>query len=404
MKVVIINPDKGGSDSGNINGSLIEKNFNLEVSQAISNYLTEKGIKNFLLRNDDSTLTTKDRLNLISNLINEGDNVILLTNMLSSGNDSGAEIIYALRNTDNLATQIANNIKETGQNVLKYYQLRNPSNTAIDYYEIIREPKTTESLIVSYGYPSNSLDNSFLTNNINNLANAVGEAIYNYLEKENIYIVKPGDTLFQIANKFGITVNDLKDTNNLTTNSLTIGQELIIPEKQEETKSDYINYTVKSGDSLYKIANNYNTTVNAIIEVNNLKNNILQIGQVLKIPTDNQNNTDNNTNNYLNYTVKSGDSLYKIANNYNTMVNEIINLNNLKSNILQIGQVLKIPTNNQNNTDNNTNNYLNYTVKSGDSLYKIANNYNTSVNEIINLNNLKSNILQIGQVLKIPLS
>ena len=98
----------------------------------------------------------------------------------------------------------------------------------------------------------------------------------------------------------------------------------------------------------------------------------------------------NNTNIY---TVKSGDTLYKIAQNYNTTVNEIISLNNLPSNVLSIGQQLNIPSANDGLEI--------YTVKSGDTLYKIAQNYNTTVNEIISLNNLASNLLSIGQQLKI---
>ena len=73
---------------------------------------------------------------------------------------------------------------------------------------------------------------------------------------------------------------------------------------------------------------------------------------------------------------------------------DIKKLNNLSSNLLNIGQILKIPT-------TSTNDYINYTVVSGDSLYSIAKKYNTTVNEIKILNNLDSNLLSIGQVLKI---
>ncbi|MBR3210146.1 MAG: LysM peptidoglycan-binding domain-containing protein, partial [Bacilli bacterium] len=95
------------------------------------------------------------------------------------------------------------------------------------------------------------------------------------------------------------------------------------------------------------------------------------------------------------YTVKSGDSLWNIANKYNTTVNDLKSLNNLTSNNLSIGQVLKLP--NTNNTNENT-----YTVKSGDSLWNIANKYNTTVNDLKSLNNLTSNNLSIGQILKLP--
>ena len=99
-------------------------------------------------------------------------------------------------------------------------------------------------------------------------------------------------------------------------------------------------YTIKSGDTLYSIAKKYNTTVNAITTLNNLTSNTLSIGQTLKIPVSTQ-NTNEKT-----YTVKSGDTLYSIARKYNTTVSDLINRNNLKTSNLSIGQKLIIPNNN----------------------------------------------------------
>ena len=87
------------------------------------------------------------------------------------------------------------------------------------------------------------------------------------------------------------------------------------------------------GDSLYKIATKFNTTVNALKEKNNLTSNTLSIGQKLLIPT-------TSTNNKLTYTVKKGDNLYSIARTYNTTVDKLKSLNNLTSNTLSIGQTL----------------------------------------------------------------
>ena len=403
MQKVIINPSAGGNDSGSINGSLIEKNFNLEISKKIYNDLKNKGIDAYLIRDNDITLTNQERLNIINSLINTNEKPIILTNELANGNDSGAEIIYALRDSDVLARDISNEIETTGQSVLKYYQLRDPNDTSQDYYEIIRNPQNTESIIVKYGYPANNLDNNFLLNNIDKLAQAVSKAIYNYLKKENIYIVKKGDTLFSIAKNLNVTLNALKKINNLTSNTLNIGQELLIPNNNiqensglDEEMNMYLNYIVKPSDTLYKIAKTYDTTVDALKNINNLTSNTLSIGETLKIPT----STTSENIKYNNYIVKSGDSLYKIAKLFNTSVSEIKDLNNLTSNLLSIGQVLKIP--NSEGNQKQEENYITYIVKSGDSLYKIANNYQTTVNLIKDLNNLTSNLLSIGQVLKIP--
>ncbi len=396
MAFVIINPEYGGLESGKIKNNLIEKNFNLNISRLIYNKLKDLGIDTYLLRDSDTTIDLQERLNLINRLKKTDEENILITNALSSGNSSGAEIVYGLKNDDSLAREITNELEANGYNVLKYYQLRNPSNTSLDFYPIIREVDNVESIIVNYGYIDNPNDYNYLINDEKNLAESVARGIYNYIKKENVYTVLKNDTLYSIARKFNTTVSKLKEINNLVNNIVNPGQTLIIPKEEKEITSpnEYINYTVKSGDSLYKIANNFNTTVNAIKDLNNLTSNNLQINQVLKIPT--PSNTIENS--YINYTVKSGDSLYKIASNFNTTVDDIKRLNNLTSNNLQINQVLKIPASKKEETID----YINYTVKSGDSLYKIASLYNTSVAEIKDLNNLTSNNLQINQVLKIP--
>ena len=121
------------------------------------------------------------------------------------------------------------------------------------------------------------------------------------------------------------------------------------------------------------------------------------MGQVIKIPTSSSDEQPD-SNSEIIYTVKSGDSLYRIATLYNTTVDEIKSLNNLTSNSLSIGQKLRIPGSGEESGSD----YVTYTVVSGDSLYSIAKKYNTTVNEIKNLNNLSSNLLSIGQVLKIP--
>ena len=206
----------------------------------------------------------------------------------------------------------------------------------------------------------------------------------------NTYIVQKGDSLYSISKKLNTTIDELKKINNLTTNTLQIGQVLRIPTKEIYENEDNI-YIVKSGDNLYKIAQDNNTTVDEIKKLNNLTSNTLSIGQLLKLPSP---LLPEDT-----YTVKSEDSLYSIARKYNTTIDELKRLNNLTTNILSIGQVLKLPKEEM----KENNNTINYTVKSGDSLYKIANEYNTTVDSIKSINNLTSNLLQIGQVLKIPL-
>ena len=155
-------------------------------------------------------------------------------------------------------------------------------------------------------------------------------------------------------------------------------------------------YVVKSGDSLWSIANRYNTTVDAIKQLNNLTSNTLSVGQVLKLPTS-TGPSQGGTSTGNTYVVKSGDSLWNIANRYNTTVDAIKQLNNLTSNTLSIGQVLKLPTSTGSSSAGTT-----YVVKSGDSLWSIASRYNTTVDAIKRASGITSNLLSIGQVLTIP--
>lgn len=100
--------------------------------------------------------------------------------------------------------------------------------------------------------------------------------------------------------------------------------------------SSAIRYVVKAGDSLWLIAQKYDTTVDAIKRLNGLTSDMLSIGQILMIPSD-------QPPAYITYTVQAGDSLWLIANRYGTTVEAIKNLNGLTGNALDIGQVLKIP-------------------------------------------------------------
>ena len=93
------------------------------------------------------------------------------------------------------------------------------------------------------------------------------------------YVVRSGDSLWSIAKRYDVTVDELKNVTGLTSNLLTMGQELVIPQT-----SGYKTYIVKSGDSLWKIASNYGVNVNDLIKLNNLTSTVLQIGQTLLIP------------------------------------------------------------------------------------------------------------------------
>ena len=263
-------------------------------------------------------------------------------------------------------------------------------NPSKDYYFMQRNTSPLESITIEYGFlDSKNDDVNQLKSNWKKYAEAALQGILNYIGymdviNDNIYIVKKGDSLYSIAQKYNTSVEELKKINNLDSNQLVIGQQLIIPNLEDMDENYYI---VKAGDNLYSIANKYNISVNELKSINNLVSDNLYIGQkILLVP---MNNNDNNI-----YTVKLGDTLYSIAKRYNVPVIDLINANDINDNIIIVGQELIIPNGNESN--NNI-----YIVEAGDTLYSIARKYNTTIKDIMDKNNLNSNILSIGQELKI---
>ena len=395
LKKVVIDAGHGGEDPGTVANGITEKDYTLKISEYIHNRLDEMGIPNEMSRTSDVTLDSNSRPSKIQSFYGDGSDVIVVSNHINAGGGDGAEVIYALRNSDTFSKKIAKELEMAGQNVRKYYQRRLPSNPAKDYYYIMRDTPNNETVIVEYGFADSSGDDvNQIKNNWEELAEAVTKAIVEYAGgtyqaplDSNYYTVQSGDSLWSISKKFGITVDELKQANNLSSNLLSVGQNLYIPTKETDVTTG--EYVVEKGDTLYKIAQKFGTTVDNLKSINNLTTDSLAIGQILKVPTENA-SIDTNT-----YTVKNGDTLYDIASKYNTTVDEIKSLNNLTSNTLSIGQVLKVPSQSSTNT---------YIVKSGDTLYGIANKYNTTVDKLKKLNNLTSNTLSIGQELKLPIS
>lgn len=382
---IIIDPYRGGQDTGQNINNKYEKNLLLELSKYMSEEFNKQGIDTELVRTNDVQLSDDERNSIINEIKNNND--LIIQNRISEGNEF--DIIYPLRNTDKLPSMISSNLESNNINVNKYYQRRLPTNTILDYYNIIRNTSPNETIIIEYP-PS---ENYKLTVDI------IVDTIVESLNGQKKYTVAKGDTLYQIAKKYNTTVAEIKKLNNLSSNNLTPGQILKTPSPPKETlsTSNYYTYTIKKGDTLYQIAKKYNTTPEAIKTSNNLTSNTLTIGATIKIPKANSETSStlppSNANSDI-YIVKKGDTLYQIAQKYNTTVAELKKNNNLTNNNLTIGQVLNIPA--------PVKEYFIYTVKKGDTLYQIAQKYNTTVAEIKKLNNLTTNNLSLDQNLKIP--
>ena len=399
LKGIVIDPGHGGTDPGAVSNGLKEKDFTLRISKYMYDRLKELGVPVRLTRDSDVTLTPKERVNKVQSFFGDSKDVVVVSNHLNAGGGDGAEVIYALRNNSTLSKKILNELEKEGQNVRKYYHQRLPSNPIKDYYFMQRNTPNNETITVEYGFIDSPKDDvEQIEKNYKNYVEAVIRALADYKGFKytpplgsDYYIVKKGDSLWSIANKYGITVKELKEINKLTSNTLKVGQTLKLTKNDEMIPEDYLIYKVKKGDSLWDIAKEYNTTVDTLKKINNLSNDKLTINQQLFIPKNNNSSVKNTGE--INYVVQKGDNLWTIANKYDTTINDIKNLNNLKTNTLQIGQVLKIP---------GSTNYNTYVVKKGDSLWKIADKYGTSVNKLMTINNLDSTVLQIGQSLLIP--
>ena len=286
LKGIVIDPGHGGSDGGASGNGIKEKDYTLLISKYMYNRFKELGVPVSITRSGDITLSPKNRVKKIKGFYGDGKDVIVISNHLNAGGGDGAEVIYALRNTSSLSKKILNELEKVGQNVRKYYQLRLPSNSKKDYYFIHRDTPNNESIIVEYGFVDSKKDDvNQIKNNYKSLAEAVVKAVCDYkgikykspstsLNTSNTYIVKKGDTLWDIANKYNTSVDKIKSLNNLKSNIIQIGQVLKIPSSI---------YVVKKGDSLWKIAKDNNTTINELIKKNNLNSTTIKIGQVLNI-------------------------------------------------------------------------------------------------------------------------
>ena len=167
------------------------------------------------------------------------------------------------------------------------------------------------------------------------------------------------------------------------------------------TNTDVIYYTVKSGDTLSKIAMEYGTSVGEIAEINKILNiNLIYPGQILKIITNSKiHGTESNGLGKTYYTIKSGDTLTSIAFRYRVTVEQLVNWNYIQNpNLIYPGQrIIIFETYNI-----YPNRYYYYTVQKGDSLWKIARRYGVTVRWIARLNNIRNpNLIYPGQILKI---
>ncbi|KAA9023945.1 C40 family peptidase [Niallia endozanthoxylica] len=217
---------------------------------------------------------------------------------------------------------------------------------------------------------------------------------------ELIYKVQSGDTLWKIASTNNISIQDLLYWNQLTSNTIYVGQELVLIAPPSPTI--YGTYIVKSGDTLFLVAKNHNITISELKSINHLTSDMINIGQILNVPkVGAAESTPPAPQETGTYTVVSGDSLSLIAKKYGTTVTSLKTLNALTSDMITVGQVLKVSGTPVEQSPVVEQNGKTYTVKSGDSLSLISKSYGLTLSQLKSYNNLTSDTIYVGQVLKL---
>lgn len=230
------------------------------------------------------------------------------------------------------------------------------------------------------------------------------------------HTVRKGESLGYIANKYKVTINKLMSWNSLSSTKIKYGMKLkihsgsdgtsFVEEKKddEEIRNKVLRHRVKRGETIGEIAEEYRVKVRDIRSWNNLSSNKILAGSVLRIYSKESSNSlgDNvvKTPATTNiYVVKTGDTIGEIAEKYKTNASQIRKWNKLKNNKIIVGQKLKIYSDTSINDKKFEEDDSYYTVRAGDTLGTIAEKFKTSTAKLKSLNNLNSTKIVVGQKL-----
>jgi len=419
-------PGQSGANGSNSNGSSESADFSGSYTIQSGDTLTK--IAN---RFGTSVSALKSANGLTSDLIVTGSTLSIpgqassapVTNLSNSnGSSESADFSgsYTIQSGDTL-TKIANRF---GTSVSALKSANGLTSDLIVTGNTLSIPGQDSSA------PTTNLSNSNSSNNSSN--NQISG------EVPLTYTVKSGDTLSSISNRYNISMNKIMEWNNISNpDIITVGTQLNLrlnsgssadssSNSDSSSTSESVtpvstsgSYTVKSGDTLSRIASAHGTTVSALKSANNLSGDTIYVGQTLTLSGEGSSNNSTSNSSSSNsssststslYTVKSGDTLSGISRAHGTTVSVLKSANNLSGDTIYVGQTLTLSgEGSSNNSTSNSNSSSRtstsrYTVSSGDTLSGIAQRYNTSARAIANLNNLSSDLIYVGQSLQIPSS
>lgn len=263
-----------------------------------------------------------------------------------------------------------------------------------------------------------ALEKSIVQNNVNKSSSSLIN-----------HRIRRGENLGLIASRYGVSVRELREWNNISGNKILAGKNLKIytdggpksttAELTNTNNSNLYRYKIKRGDTISEIAERFGVSVAMLRKWNNINGNNIVAGKTLKIYSSTSTNTlgditTKNTANANYHIVKPGETISQIAEKYKVKIADIRTWNNLSGDKILAGSTLKVfsnagihdlPVNNSTvetkKNDNVRSNAQLHTVQRGESLYSISKKYNIPVAKLKQLNELKDNKIIIGQRLRV---
>lgn len=229
--------------------------------------------------------------------------------------------------------------------------------------------------------------------------------------------VERGETLASIAGQYGVTIANLRDWNDLKSDNIMAGQTLVVDAKKAKKKTEPAaptTHTVKSGENLSSIADKYGVTVANLREWNDLKSDNIRVGDKLKLKADGKTSTSSSRRDNepaaQTHKVKKGETLGQIAEKYGVTVENLRKWNKIKGNNIAAGQDLtvysdkKVDKTSERNSraDKTSKKKKTHKVKKGETLGQIAEKYGVGLSKLKKANGISGNNIQIGQTLTIP--